>query len=67
MTLSSGPTYAPLDILKPVTADIWIIHGPIIRFYGLPFTTRATVVRLDDGTVWLHSPTAYHPDLQALI
>ena len=50
-----------------MTADIWIIHGPIIRFYGLPFTTRATVVRLDDGTVWLHSPTAYHPDLQALI
>lgn len=64
----SGPaTYAPLDVLKPVGPDIWIIDGPVIRFYGLPFTTRATVVKLPDGTIWLHSPTQHHPDLQKAV
>jgi hypothetical protein len=60
--------YAPLNVLKPVAADIWIVDGPEIRFgylgLSLPFPTRMTVVRLRDGGLWLHSPTA--PD-EALI
>jgi hypothetical protein len=50
--------YEPLNTLKPFGPDIWIVDGPSIRFYGLPFPTRMTVVRLPDGTVWLHSPIA---------
>ncbi|WP_230534128.1 DUF4336 domain-containing protein [Microvirga roseola] len=50
--------YEPLNILKP---DIWIVDGPEIRlnYMGLklPFPTRMTVVRLPDGSLWLHSPT----------
>ncbi|MGV6848331.1 MAG: DUF4336 domain-containing protein [Marinibacterium sp.] len=49
--------YEPLDTLKPVARDIWIIDGPAIRFYGIPFSTRATVVRLKNGDLWVHSPT----------
>lgn len=49
--------YEPLNTLKPVAQDIWIVDGPMIRFYGLPFSTRATVIRLKNGDIWVHSPT----------
>lgn len=53
--------YLPLNVLKPVAPDLWIVDGPEIWFglFGLtlPFPTRMTVVRLPDGALWLHSPT----------
>ncbi len=49
--------YEPLNTLKPVVEGLWLIDGPAIRFYGLPFSTRATVVQLDNGDLWVHSPT----------
>ncbi|MFC3117915.1 DUF4336 domain-containing protein [Jhaorihella thermophila] len=57
--------YEPLNFLKPVAPDIWIIDGPAIRFYGMPFPTRATVVRLHNGDLWVHSPTHLTEDLVA--
>jgi len=50
--------YEPLFTLKPVADDIWIVDGPVIRFYGMPFPTRMVVIRLPDGGLWLHSPVA---------
>ena len=50
-------SYEPLNVLKPVAEGIWLVDGPAIRFYGMPFSTRMTVVRLDNGDIWLHSPT----------
>lgn len=53
--------YEPLDVLKPVGPDIWIVDGPRIDFSSIlgsfPFPTRMTVVRLANGELWLHSPT----------
>jgi uncharacterized protein DUF4336 len=57
--------YEPLNILKPVAPDIWLIDGPAIRFYGIPFSTRATVVRLKGGDLWVHSPTKLTKALRA--
>ena len=57
--------YAPLNTLKPVAPDVWIADGPVIRFYGLPFTTRMSVIRLPGGGLWLHSPIAPDPGLVA--
>ncbi|WP_298493788.1 DUF4336 domain-containing protein [uncultured Maritimibacter sp.] len=57
--------YEPLDRLKPVAHDIWIIDGPAIRFYGMPFSTRATVVRLASGALWVHSPTKMSEPLRS--
>lgn len=48
--------YEPLQVLKPVAPDIWIADGSWIKFYGVPFPTRMTVVRLANGDVWVHSP-----------
>ncbi|MCF3592941.1 DUF4336 domain-containing protein [Rhodobacteraceae bacterium LMO-12] len=57
--------YEPLNTLKPVGPEIWIVDGPAIRFYGMPFSTRATVVRLANGDLWVHSPTHLTEDLRA--
>jgi hypothetical protein len=58
--------YEPLNTLKAVADGIWIADGPAIRFYGMPFPTRMTVVRLDGG-LWVHSPIAPEPGLIAEI
>ena len=59
MSRAARPTgYEPLYRLKPVARDVWIADGGWIRFYGLPFPTRMTVVRLADGGLWVHSPIA---------
>ncbi|GAB4298667.1 MAG: DUF4336 domain-containing protein [Roseovarius sp.] len=57
--------YPPLDTLKPVDDGIWVIDGPAVSFLGLPFSTRATVVRLADGGLWVHSPTRLTEALRA--
>jgi hypothetical protein len=38
---------------------------PGLSFLKIPFPTRMTVVRLRSGDLWLHSPTAYTPELAA--
>lgn len=49
--------YEPLNTLKPVAPDIWVIDGPAIKLMGLGFSTRAAVIRLASGALWVHSPT----------
>lgn len=49
--------YEPLDTPKPCGENLWVIDGPSISFYGMPFSTRAVVVRLASGQIWVHSPT----------
>lgn len=48
--------YEPLSTLKPIAEDVWISDGGWIRFYGLPFPTRMTVIRLPGSRLWVHSP-----------
>ena len=57
--------YEPLNTLKPIADDIWLVDGPSIRFYGVGFTTRMTVVRLQNGDIWVHSPTKISDSLKA--
>jgi len=59
--------YEPLGTLKPVAEGIWIIDGPPVKVLGFPFPTRATVVQLDGGDVWVHSPTAMSGALRAAL
>ena len=69
MTKSAVETYAPIDMLKPVADNIWIVDGPLISFgFGwlkMPFPTRMTIVRLPDGGLFIHSPTALPESLMA--
>ncbi len=66
--------YEPVNTLKPVADNVWIVDGPEIQmsypylsFFKVPFPTRMTVVRLGDGSLWLHSPTPLTDDLAAAI
>ena len=63
--------YQPINVLKPVASDLWIVDGGEIRF-GLswlkfPFSTRMTVLRLRSGELLLHSPVAYSAALRSAI
>ena len=60
--------YAPLNQLKPLAENIWIVDGPVVDMnymglFHLPFPTRMTVIRLADRRLVLHSPTELSDDL----
>jgi hypothetical protein len=67
---SDEVTYPPIDTLKRVCKDVWIVDGPVIRFGmpwpKLPFPTRMTVIRLGDE-LFIHSPTPLPATLKAAI
>lgn len=63
MSSPSLPKYAPLNTPKQVDENIWIVDGGKISFYGLPFSTRMTIVRLENGDLFVHSPVAPTPEL----
>jgi len=48
--------YLPTYTLKPAGKNIWIVDGPVISFYGMPFTTRMVVIKLESNELLIHSP-----------
>jgi hypothetical protein len=60
-------TYPPLNTLKHVGENIWIVDGPAIRFgiggIKFPFPTRMTITRLAGRRLFVHSPTHLTEDL----
>ena len=61
----AGTGYEPLNTPKPMAEDLWLIDGPAIQYGRVPYSTRATVVRLSGGDLWVHSPTELTKSLQA--
>ncbi|MHA1544945.1 MAG: DUF4336 domain-containing protein [Alphaproteobacteria bacterium] len=59
--------YEPINSFKPIAENIWIVDGPLISFKGVPFPTRMTVIKLADGSLFVHSPTDPTPELRAQI
>ena len=62
--------YHPINTPKAVAEDVWVVDGaPMGAGPGglLPLTIRMTVVRLPDGSLWLHSPVPYDPSLAAAL
>ena len=57
--------YEPLNTLKPIAENIWIVDGPQITFGGMPFSTRMTIIRLVNGDLFIHSPTPLPEALKA--
>ncbi|WP_415721823.1 DUF4336 domain-containing protein [Photobacterium ganghwense] len=53
--------------MEALDERIWIADGGTVPFFTLPYSTRITVVKLDDGSLWIHSPIKLSADLyQAL-
>jgi hypothetical protein len=63
----SRDTYEPLNTLKGIAQDLWVVDGPLIRFgppgLRMPFPTRMTVIRLAGRDLFVHSPTPFLPGL----
>ena len=51
--------------LEQIGTNIWVAVGTEIKFMGLLLGTRSTIVRLNDGSVWMHSPVSYNSNLAA--
>lgn len=68
MSVDTHQTYPPLNTLKYVADDVWIVDGPLIRFgllwFEAPFPTRATVIRVGQADLFIHSPTPLAPQLR---
>lgn len=47
-----------MPVLTLFAENIWTMAGDDVRMYGIPFSTRMTIVRLANGGLWLHSPVA---------
>ena len=43
-------------MLNKISDNIWIIDGDAVPFFGMPYTTRMTLVRLQNSMLWVHSP-----------
>ncbi len=54
--------YPPLDTVKPVADDVFIVDSLLPGAIGRVLPSRMTVIRLPDGLL-LHSPTRYSPAL----
>jgi len=63
--------YEPLNVLKPLGEDLWVVDGPIVRmsYFGgsIPFPTRMVVVRLGSGEMFLWSPIELNDELRSQI
>jgi Domain of unknown function (DUF4336) len=44
--------------LNEIDRDIWIVDGPSVSFFGFPYPTRMTIVRLADASLWVCSPVS---------
>jgi hypothetical protein len=68
MTKFDRQIYPPLNTLKPVTDDVWIVDGPLIEFgpplLRMAFPTRMTIIRID-RELFIHSPTPLTEGLKA--
>lgn len=42
--------------IRAFASDIWIADGPNVRDFGIMFTTRMTLVRLSNDSLWVSSP-----------
>jgi hypothetical protein len=52
---------------KQIADALWIVDGPIVRWFTMPFPTRMTIARLDDGCLLIHSPIPLTDDIRALV
>ena len=53
-----------MTLLQPVGDSLWLIDGPVVRAYGVPFPTRMAVARLSGGGLWLWSPVRLTEEVQ---
>jgi hypothetical protein len=46
---------------------LWIVEGPILRWFTMPFSTRMTIARLGNGGLFIHSPIPLTDEIRAFV
>jgi len=49
---------SPIGEIRELATGLWVVNGPTVSFYGLPYPTRMTLVRNPTGALIAHSPVA---------
>jgi hypothetical protein len=44
--------------MQAFAQNVWTVDGPYVRDFGVLFTTRMTVLKLSNGSVWVDSPVS---------
>ena len=57
---------AVAPMLSEITSDLWDVRQPL-RYLGMAVGTRTTVLRLRDGTLFVHSPGQLPADLRSAL
>ena len=52
--------------LESVSQNIWTIPAPL-SLAGIALNTRTTIVRLDNGQLWVHSPIKIDDDIKSAV
>jgi hypothetical protein len=45
-----------MEKLHAFADNLWIVEGPLVRDFGVMFTTRMAIAKLSDGSLWVNSP-----------
>jgi hypothetical protein len=53
-------------VLTPVRPNVWALERPF-TWLGIDVGSKATVVRLSDGSLWVHSPIELDADTKAAV
>ncbi len=60
-------TRQPNASMKRLGPEIWTLDGPQVVFAGAPMNTRMTLIRLNDGRLWVHSPIPLDDPVRAAL
>lgn len=56
-----------MSLLQPFGEGIWLCDGPRVRMMTIPFATRMTIVELEPGALWVHSPLVPIPEVHEAV
>ncbi|HEL1593208.1 TPA: DUF4336 domain-containing protein [Streptococcus suis] len=60
--------YPPLFVPKKVGENIWIVDGDTVdmdfKLFTVPFSTRMTIIKLENSDLWVHSPVHLTKELK---
>lgn len=50
-------------MLNQLAENIWVVDGGAVPFFGLPYMTRMTIIRLENNDLFIHSPVKADSEL----
>lgn len=53
--------------MKQLCSNLWLADGDTVSFFTLPYSTRMTIIRLENHDLWVHSPIRLTAELRAQV